>query len=292
MTWAGLGDVRLWYETAGQGPPLVLLHGLGSSGEDWYLQTSDFSPYYRVITPDLRGHGRTGWDGPALSLAVENMAADVARLLDQLEASPAHVVGLSMGGLVALSLALDHPDHVRSLVLVNTGARIRPRGQRLLRGLQRLVALFLHGPQAMARVIAQGLFPEPHQVWLRQEAIVRLGQVRPRAYLAALWAVLRFDARHRLSEIRCPTLVVAGAQDDTIGPEPPRQLAAGIRGARLEVIPRSRHATPVDQPDMFNQLVLAFLREVSDDASRERKGALSAPRARGRIYTPSRRMAG
>ncbi|HEY65349.1 MAG TPA: alpha/beta hydrolase [Caldilineae bacterium] len=264
MAWVELDHLRLWYEMAGHGPPLVLLHGLGSSSADWALQLSGFSSYYRVIAPDLRGHGRTWCERSWRAISIEHMAADIAVLLERLNARPAHVLGLSMGGCVALHLALDYPGYVRTLTLVNTGATIRPTRRRLLRGLWRVLALVSRGPGAMAQIIAKGLFPQPDQEQLRQEAIARLGQVEPRAYLAALWAVLRFDVRHRLHEIRHPTLVVAGDRDDTLGPKPTRALAEGIPGARLVIIPNSRHATPIDQPQIFNQVVLDFLRGIDE----------------------------
>lgn len=269
MAWIDLNGVRTWYAESGSGEPLLLLHGLGSSSDDWLLQIPTFSNRWRVIAPDLRGHGRTPL--PDTTLTIEQMAADMAELLERLDARPAHVLGLSMGGCVALALALARPDDVRSLILVNTGAAIRLSGRRYLRGLTRVIALLVGGPPAMARVVARGLFPDPDQALLRQEAAARLSQVAPRAYLSAVRALLRFDARPRLAEIRCPTLVIAGAEDGTLGPQPTRYLADHIPGARLVIIPRSRHVTPIDQPEAFNRTVLNFLEEIT------RPSPVSAP---------------
>ena len=269
MAWIDLNGVRTWYVEHGSGEPLLLLHGLGSSSDDWLLQIPTFSNRWRVIAPDLRGHGRTPL--PDTTLTIEQMAADMAELLERLDARPAHVLGLSMGGCVALALALARPDDVRSLILVNTGAAIRFSGRRYLRGLTRVIALLVGGPPAMARVVARGLFPDPDQALLRQEAAARLSQVAPRAYLSAVRALLRFDARPRLAEIRCPTLVIAGAEDGTLGPQPTRYLADHIPGARLVIIPRSRHVTPIDQPEAFNRTVLNFLEEIT------RPSPVSAP---------------
>jgi len=261
MAWIDLNGVRTWYAESGSGEPFLLLHGLGSSSDDWLLQIPTFSNRWRVIAPDLRGHGRTPL--PDTTLTIEQMAADMAELLERLDARPAHVLGLSMGGCVALALALARPDDVRSLILVNTGAAIRFSGRRYLRGLTRVIALLVGGPPAMARVVARGLFPDPDQALLRQEAAARLSQVAPRAYLSAVRALLRFDARPRLAEIRCPTLVIAGAEDGTLGPQPTRYLADHIPSARLAIIPRSRHVTPIDQPEAFNRTVLNFLEEIT-----------------------------
>src|SRR5262249_7867601 len=125
-----LADVSLHYETRGpeQGAPIVLLHGLGSSSSDWALQLPPLAARRRGIAPDLRGHGRSS--RPRGRLTVASMSDYVARLLAALGAPPAHVVGLSLGGCVALALALDRPDRVRSLTLVNAFARPAAAGPR------------------------------------------------------------------------------------------------------------------------------------------------------------------
>ena len=124
-----LGDVTLHYEARGPGgAPIVLLHGLGSSSADWALQLPVLAARHRVLAPDLRAHGRSS--RPPARLTVDAMAGDVAALLAALDSPPAHVVGLSLGGCVALVLALDHPARVRSLTLVNTFARLAPAGPR------------------------------------------------------------------------------------------------------------------------------------------------------------------
>jgi pimeloyl-ACP methyl ester carboxylesterase len=173
------------------------------------------------------------------------------------------VVGLSLGGLVAQSLVIDHPDRVRSLVLVNTFARLRPQG---LRGwvylLARAVAMLTGGVEKQAEVVAAGVFPHPEQAELRHMAAERLKANDPAAYRAAMRAVLRFDSRPNLSRIGVPTLVVAGAEDTTVSLAAKRALAEGIPGAWLEVIPSSGHATPLDRPEVFNELVLQFFDEV------------------------------
>lgn len=262
--WVDVGRIRLWVELDGEGPPALLLHGLGSCAEDWALQRAALGRRYRLIVPDLRGHGRSS---RAIGLwTVEDMGRDVAALLDWLEIESAHVLGLSMGGCVALTLALSCPERVRSLVLVNTGAVIRPGGRKLLRVARRLAALAAGGPAAMASVIAEGLFPGEGQERLRREAERRLAQVDVPSYLCTLLALARYDVRRRLGEIACPTLVMAGARDATLGTAPAQLLAERIPGARLIIVPDSGHATPLDQPHLFNRLVRAFWAEV--DASR------------------------
>jgi len=262
MPTARLNNLDLYYETTGAGAPLVLLHGLGSSSADWALQMPAFAARYRVITVDLRGHGRS-LDG-AWRYTIDQMAEDVAALLAQLQEPPAHVVGLSLGGCTAQMLAARHPGQVRSLVLCNTFARLRPDGLRGAGRLLRRVWLFGTAPMPMvAGYVAAGLFPKPEQQAIRAEAVARLGRNRKRPYLAAMRAVAAFDSRALLAAIRCPTLVLAGDRDTTVPRAAVQALARGITGARLALIEDSGHATPYDQPEEFNRQVLEFLAGVA-----------------------------
>jgi len=105
---------------------VLLLHGMGSSGDDWLLQIPALRPHYRALTPDARGHGQS--PKPKGTYRIEEMAEDVIGLMDELEIESAHVVGLSMGGAMGLHMAIAHPDRVRSLVSVNSFARAKPAG--------------------------------------------------------------------------------------------------------------------------------------------------------------------
>ncbi len=259
MAYHVVDGLRMHYLLEGSGPAVVLLHGMGSCGEDWLLQVPALvQAGYTVLAPDLRGHGRTG--KPPGPYTIPQMADDVDGLMEGLGIEQAAVVGLSLGGLVAQSLAIRHPTRVRALVLVNTFARLRPQGRRgWVHFLRRGLALVTGGMRAQAETVARELFPHPDQEALRQIAVQRLSENDPLAYRATLRAVLRFDGRRELARIRVPTLVVAGAEDTTVSLEAKRELASSIPNARLEVIPNSGHATPLDQPEAFNRLLLGFL---------------------------------
>jgi 3-oxoadipate enol-lactonase len=258
----GLPTLDLYYETAGAGSPLVLLHGLGSSSADWPLQMPAFTTRYRVITVDLRGHGRSQ-DG-AWRYTIAQMAEDVAALLAHLDEPPAHVVGLSLGGCTAQILAARHPGQVRALVLCNTFARLRPDSLRNAGQLLGRAWLFATAPMpVVARYVAAGLFPKPEHHALYAEAAARLGRNRKRPYLAAMRAVVAYDSRALLAAIRCPTLVLAGDSDRTVPRAAVQALAQGIPGARFRLIADSGHATPYDQPEEFNRNVLEFLAGVA-----------------------------
>lgn len=237
--------------------PLVLLHGLGSSGEDWPLQQTYFARHFPVLTVDLRGHGRSSMDEGWPEL--REFAHDVAAVLKTLGRSPAHILGLSLGGAVALQLALDDPDLVRSLTIVNAFAHFRVGRRGLLRTLGRLFLLLIGRMDWLGAWIASGIFPDPEQRAWRDAAAKRIGANPRGAYTRTIRAVTRFDVRARLGEIRVPTLIIAGELDSTVAMSAKELLAQQIPGAVLLRFTGSGHGTPYDAADRFNEAVLEFL---------------------------------
>jgi pimeloyl-ACP methyl ester carboxylesterase len=213
---------------------------------------------YRVILVDLPGHGRSAL--PAGRLSVDRMAGEVDALLAHLGEGPVHVVGLSLGACVGLALALRAPARVRSLTLVNGFARLRPGdGRGALRLALRALLLGTAPMSAVAELVARTLFPRPEQSALRQAAVVSLARTSRRAYAAAAAAIAGFDARASLADIRCPTMVIAGIEDRTVGIDTKDALAHAIAGARLVLVPGSGHVTNADQPLAFNAVLKEFL---------------------------------
>ncbi len=258
-------DRHIFFEEAGSGETMVLLHGLGSCGQDWVLQMPVFSSRFHVIAPDLPGHGQT--NKPHGQISITQMASDIAGLLDLLEVRRAHVVGLSLGGCVAQQIALDQPARVRSLTLANTFARFDLGGPRVAIPLMlRLSVLRFVGLPAQAQIVAARLFPKPGQESLRALAAERIAANDPATYRRVLSAIRSFDATGCLSRITCPTLVVAGDRDTTVPLRAKRLLAAHIPDARFELVADSGHATPIDQPEAFNRLVLEFVGSVKCEA--------------------------
>jgi pimeloyl-ACP methyl ester carboxylesterase len=239
---------------------VLLLHGLGSCGDDWGLQLPALAPHFNALAPDLRGQGESPM--PAGWPSIKDMVGDVTRLLDQLKMESVHVVGLSLGGLVALQLAADAPGRVRSLVVVNTFARLRTtRGSRR-RGMERVWLAATGRMDELGRRVAAGLFPHDGQEELRSLAAARLAGNPPLTYLKLMMAIARFDLTARLEEIRLPTLVVVGEQDATVPLGCKLKLAEGIPKARLERLSGSGHATPLDDAEHFNALLIEFLESV------------------------------
>ena len=259
MTPAALTDWPLHHTVRGHaGPPIVLLHGLGSSSADWPEQHAVLESRYRVVAVDLPGHG--GSPLPPGPLTIERMAADVAALLARLDAGKAHVLGLSLGACVAMRLALAAPGRVRSLTLVNAFARVQPTGPAdVARLTLRLVLLATAPMDTVAAHVARRLFPWPEQRALYESAVRSLAATPRRAYFAAMGALARFDARGQVAAIRQPTLIIAGDRDTSVPLAAKLALKAAIPRARLVVVPASGHATPHDQPEVFNRALLEFL---------------------------------
>ena len=240
---------------------ITLLHGLGSCGDDWLLQVPRLVGHYRILAPDLPGHGNSSLER-RLPL-ISHFADDVASLIAALELNPTHVVGLSLGGLVAQQLALDYPGQVRSLTLVNTFPHLRMAlAGRQIKTMGRLHFLLRGDMEGVGQWVAEGLFPGPDQEVMRKAAAERIASNPRRAYLQALWAAFRFNSRRRLPEINTPTLVVAGDADTTVSMDAIMELVRCIPGAELAVIPNSGHATPIDAADEFNQTLLDFLSQL------------------------------
>jgi 3-oxoadipate enol-lactonase len=257
-----LSHLRIHYEESGSGDVVLFLHGLGSCGQDWMLQTPVFEQRFRIIAPDMRGHGQT--DKPRGRICVAHLTSDVIGLLDALHVERVHVVGLSLGGCVTQQLALDAPSRVRSLTLVNTFAHLEPGNPRhALMLVFRLALLGVRGLPAQAHFVAARMFPKPGQEMLRKLAAERIASNDIATYRHLLLAIGAFDVRNRLGEIHCPTLVIAGDRDTTVPLYPKQVLAASIPGARFELVADSGHATPIDQPERFNQLVLGFVESIS-----------------------------
>jgi 3-oxoadipate enol-lactonase len=249
----------LHYTVRGRaGPHVVLLHGLGSRGADWPQQQTALETHYRVVAIDLPGHGHSLL--PPGPLTVDGMAHDVAEVMAGLDTGPAHVLGLSLGACVALRLALAAPGRVRSLTLVNPFARLQLAGPGDLPRLALRILLLGTGPmRVMAAHVARRLFPWPEQRALYEAAVASLAATPRRAYFAAMRALAGFDARGQVTAIRQPTLIVAGDRDTSVPLAAKVALAAAIPRARLLVVPASGHATPHDQPAVFNRALLEFL---------------------------------
>jgi 3-oxoadipate enol-lactonase len=242
-------------------PAVLLLHGLGADSTSWTLQLPVLSEAgFRPLAPDVPGFGESPYDGHGWS--IPRMAARMADLLGELDTGAAHIVGLSMGGIIAQQFALDFPQLTRKLVLVSTCSVLRPED---FKGwayfIRRAATILTLGLNAQAKVVARHVFPDPQDQALRDMYLAIVSRADPRAYRKAMLSLGVFDSRKRLGEIKAPTLVITGAEDTTVTPARQDLLVRGIHSARQVVIPQAGHAVSVDQPEHFNQALLDFLKE-------------------------------
>lgn len=260
MPTINLENVSLYYEEQGAGEPLLLLHGLGSNGRSWEYQVEPFARQYRVIVPDVRGHGRSA--KPAGPYSVSQFANDIFNLLDHLQIDRFHLVGLSMGGMIGFQMAVDRPERLKSMTIVNSGPELIPRGlKEKWQILQRRLITRFVSMAKIGEIIGGKLFPEPHQAAYKSQFIEQMSNNDPEAYKAATNALLGWSVSNKLARIQCPILVISADMDYT----PVAFKEAYVRQlptARLQVIENSRHATPIDQPEVFNTAVLQFLHTV------------------------------
>ena len=259
---------QLHYEDYGHGTPVLLIHGLGSSTLDWEFQIPVLSARYRVLALDVRGHGRS--DKPRERYRMADFADDVAALIEHLQLPPVHLVGISMGGMIGFQLGVDQPHLLRSLTIVNSAPEVKAHNLReRLEIAKRWLLARLLPLETLAKALGKLLFPRPEQAELRRKVEQRWPRNDKRAYLASLDAIIGWGVRERLQRITCPTLVISADRDYT-PIEHKQAYVTELPDARLQVIDNSRHATPLDQPQRFNTVLLDFLGEVDGTANKER----------------------
>lgn len=254
--------IRIRYDVHGprDGDVLLLLQGLGADSRGWMLQRMHFARNYRVITVDNRGVGRS--DKPVGSYDLERMTLDAVEVLDDAGVASAHVMGASMGGIMAQILAVRQPERVRSLVLACTACRHQPWRRELLtewaelardRGMRAFAAenlRWLVGSRSLRRF------------W---PAFVALGSVfisaPQHAFIAQIRAILAVDdgLRHELAAIRVPTLVIVGSQDILTPQADSEELAELIPCAELAIVRGGAHGFTVEAAGAFNRTVDTFL---------------------------------
>jgi len=239
---------------------VLLLHGLGSCGEDWILQLPALTPHYRVVTLDARGHGQS--PKPIQRYTIEEMAEDVIETINDLKINDFHAVGLSMGGCMALQLAITHPNRVKTLIHVNSYAKLTPAGiGGVIRFVERMWMLYFGTMEQMGAVIANRLFPKKEFEMQRQLAIQRFAANPREVYKKVIPGVALFNALSRVNQVRCPTLIIAGDRDLTVPLAAKQQLHRAIPHSELALINDSGHATPIDQPEEFNRVLVEFLKK-------------------------------
>jgi pimeloyl-ACP methyl ester carboxylesterase len=247
--------LELAYEESGSGTPLLFIHGWPHNRTLWSGQLSGLATHARCIAPDLRGFGGSMVRGP---YTISQYADDMVRLLDALHLDRVVVVGLSMGGYVALDLLRRHRARVRALVLASTRAsadsdEARAKRERLIEFIERQGVEALAEQQLSTMLAASTRRSRPEVA----EALRRMMASAPAAgAIGAQRAMIaRRDSTDLLRTIDVPTLVVGGAEDSITPPEELSAMAAAIPDARLELIAAASHACAFEKPAAFDHLV-------------------------------------
>jgi 3-oxoadipate enol-lactonase len=251
---AGGGLVH--YTERGQGPALLLVHGLMVTGEMFDPVLDKLASHHRVVVPDLRGHGRSRHLPRASTVA--DLAADLSRLLDHLEIRSAAVLGYSNGGTVAQQLAADHAERCTRLVLACTYAYNMATPREWVEGHLGPLLIRLVGMPRLARVIVAPVSDELGADRARWLANLMAGQDRT-LMLEAWRTMMRFDSRPWLGRISCPTLVVAASADSGVPAHHARTLHRGIPHAQLAVVDGAQHTLIWTHTEQFLTIVEDFL---------------------------------
>jgi pimeloyl-ACP methyl ester carboxylesterase len=241
--------VKIYYEVHGEGPPLLLTHGFSASSHMWAGQREALGKHFKLITWDMRGHGRSDYPSDQNAYSEAATLGDMLAILDHVGAKTAIVGGLSLGGYMSLAFRLAHPERVRALLIIDTGPGFRSGEAR-------------EGWNTYARRTAD-LFEKEGLGRLSESSVeARTAPHRDASGVAraARGMLTQRDARviNSLPEINVPSLVIVGANDKPFLTASD-YMASKIPGAKKVVIPDAGHAANIDQPDAFNEAVLAFL---------------------------------
>ncbi|MBI4984991.1 MAG: 3-oxoadipate enol-lactonase [Rhodocyclales bacterium] len=246
------------YDVQGEGPWLILSHSLATDLTLWDEQMPALMPYFRVLRFDTRGHG--GSSAPEGPYDFAMLTADVLGLMDTLGVERVHFCGISMGGMIAQHVALAAPDRIDKLVLVSTTSGYPPDARAMWA--ERIAAVRSNGLEPLVAPTLERWFTPPYRA-AHPDVMARIGNLiraTPAAgYMGSGQAIAALDATDRLRTLRCPTLVIAGADDAGTPPAMGQRIAAQIPGARFELIPSASHLCNFEQAKTFNRLLLDFL---------------------------------
>lgn len=254
------GAIRLAYEREGTGPVIIFLHGIGGNRTNWYEQQTVLSNRFCTMALDARGYGKS--DDPIKTLKFSDFADDLYALLNYLDVKLAHLVGLSMGGMIALDFCGRYPQRVATLTLADSSQGLgtadeATRQDFLKRRLDPLESGLT--PADLAPKMIDILVGSKASEKVRQRLLDSLSVVRTGPYIQALKATVTTDFRAILPNIDVPTLIIVGDEDKVLPPAESQVLADAIPGAVLVTIEHAGHLSNIESPDRFNAILGEFL---------------------------------
>ncbi len=254
------GEPRIAVDHAGAGALVVFLHGIGGNRTNWHDQLPFFARRFHAVAWDARGYGASqDYPGP---LDFGDFAVDLARVLDHFRVERAHLIGLSMGGMIALNFYCSYPQRVATLTVCDSlpgfdhlsaeqrREFIRLRQAPLLAGLE---------PKDIAPAVAKTLVGSSARIGSYERLVESMSALHKESYLKTIAATVNYRRSFELENIKVPTHVVVGAEDRLTPPEMARQMTARLPDARLSIIAGAGHLSNIEQPEKFNQAVLSFL---------------------------------
>ncbi len=262
-----INGTSLWVEdSGGDGPPLLLSHGLLMSGRMFDAQVAALQAHYRCIRWDHRGQGRSA-DVSGRAISIEQCTDDALALIRALGLPPVHFVGLSMGGFVGMRLTARHPELIRSLTLLDTSADAEPVENvpryQLLNTITRWIGLRWVVGRVMPIMFGRTFLTDPAKATARAHWRDQLAGNRRSIYRAVNGVVEREAVAHELANVRCPTLVLVGEEDVATVPAKAERIRDLIPGAELVRIPGAGHSSTVEQPEAVTAVVTRFLGQVA-----------------------------
>jgi 3-oxoadipate enol-lactonase len=250
------------FEVNGDGPAVVLIHGLGLNRNMWQWQLPSLTPHFRVLRYDLLGHGES--DKPVGPYAMTDMVEQLSVLMNEVGIERAAIVGFSLGGLIAQAFALAHADKISALAILNSAhARSAADRQSIMERVQQVRE---SGPEATVDAALARWFSEDFAAanpeildQVRRWVSANDRQAYPQAY--KLLADADIGLENAIADIRCPTLVFTGEEDFGNSPQMAKQMAQKIAQSELHILPGLRHMALAEDPAAVNVLLVSFLRK-------------------------------
>jgi pimeloyl-ACP methyl ester carboxylesterase len=272
MPRAFINGVNTCYNIDGSGEPLFLIQGLTGGRNDWFFQMRSFRKHYRVVTFDNRGAGST--DKPEELYDIRTMADDTIGLMDHLKVDKAHILGMSLGSLIAQEIAINYPDRIMKLILVaaivyGEGMREITEGIRKALGLRenysedeaRNVMNNIDVKEYFAKVAGLSFNKKLFRMMLTPLSKIHAKRIGLEGLMGQLHAASTCETLDKIHTIEAPTLVLTGAQDKVVSPHSSELIADRIPNAKLVKVEDGSHAFFLEKPRRFNREVLAFLRD-------------------------------